>query len=260
MSFFIFFGQKRSGFLPVALCLCLVFLSVNVRSSGVYVSESDNLLLNTGFEIWENNLPANWFGSASSIPEASVLQSTEAHSGESSCRLVRTQKSHVRFSSAPLVLSLGAYRFSYYVKGSGCIRNSFYNGSSYAAYSDYDTLNNQQEWTKKVYEIELKKDAEVQLLFSLCLTDSMGLFLDDVLFESIPAGLTQSTECPALIWTAQGLLHLQLPQQQPLVVYDMLGRNVFEKEVQGNLSVPLPRGYYLIKTANQAKPVKVYIP
>jgi hypothetical protein len=260
MSLFISYGQKRSRFLPAALCLCLFLLSVKVCSSDAFVSETNNLLLNTGFEIWENDLPAYWFGSASSIPEASVFQCSDAHSGESSCRLVRTQKTHVRFSSAPLSLNLGAYRFSYYVKGSGCIRNSFYNGSSYAAYSDYDTLNNQKEWIEKVYEIELKKDVEVQLLFSLCLTDSTGLFIDDVLFESIPAGLNQSGEFSPLIWADQGLLNLQLPDLHALVVYDMLGRKVCEKEVQGNLSIPLPRGYYLIKLADQAKPVKVYIP
>ncbi|MDD2559400.1 MAG: hypothetical protein PHE04_01855 [Bacteroidales bacterium] len=260
MSFFISFGQKRSRFLPAALCLCLVLLSVKVSSSEVYVSESDNLLLNTGFEIWEDNMPADWFGSASSIPEASVFKSSEAHSGESSCRLVRTQKSHVRFSSSPMTLSLGAYRFSYYVKGSGCIRNSFYNGSSYATYSDYDTLSNQQEWKKKVYEFELKKDAELQMLFSLCLTDSIGLFIDDVLFESIPADLEHSAESSPLIWSAQGVLKLQSPQQQALVVFDMLGRKVCENIVQGTFSIALPRGFYLVKTENQSKPQKVYIP
>jgi len=260
MSLFISYKQKRGRFLPALLCSCLVFLPVKAHSSNAYLSEANNLLLNTGFEIWENNLPAHWFGSASNIPETSVFQCAEAHSGESSCRLVRTQKTHVRFSSAPLFLNLGNYRLSYYVKGSGCIRNSFYNGSSYAAYSDYDTLSNQQEWMKKVYEFELKKDVEVQLLFSLCLTDSIGLFIDDVLFESIPAGLNRPVEFSPLIRTAQGLLQLQLPKPQSLVVYDMLGRKVCERNVQGDLSIPLSRGYYLIALSGQPKPVKVYIP
>jgi|GEM_PF-695693 hypothetical protein len=260
MSLSIFLGQKRSRFLPVALCFCLVLLSVKVKSSEDYVSDSNNLLMNTGFEVWENNLPAHWFGSASSIPETSVYQSTEAHSGVSSCRLVRTQKTHVRFSSAPLELNTGFYKLSYYAKGSGCIRNSFYNGSSYAAYSDYDTLNNQQEWKKKVYEFELKKDAGVQLLFSLCLTDTIGLFVDDVLFESVAADLNQARDCSPLIWTAQGMLGLQLTQMQSLVIYDMLGRIVYKNLVQGTVSIALPRGLYLVKTADQSNPVKLYIP
>lgn len=260
MKFFIFFRQKGSCIFPMVFALCFVLTSVKVWSSGSVLSGLGSVLQNQGFESWDNNLPQYWFGSASSIAEASVYQSAEAHSGEYSCRLVRTQKGHVRFSSASLALTAGLYRLSYYVKGGGCIRNSYYNGASYASYSDYDTLSNDQQWKYKVYEFELKKDADVQLLYSLCSTDTVGLFIDDVLFENIASNLDDNQLKSPSVWIVPEGLSIDLPELSKLILYDMLGRTIFNEDVEGYKTIALSRGVYLLKIGNRSSAIKLYIP
>ena len=74
----------------------------------------DNLLSNAGFENWDGAAPAVW---KSSIGNASLSQSTTAHSGQYAVKVTGDAKVNKRLSYAELSLKAGTYTFTYYVYG-----------------------------------------------------------------------------------------------------------------------------------------------
>lgn len=74
----------------------------------------DNLLSNAGFENWDGAAPAVW---KSSIGNASLSQSTTAHSGQYAVKVTGDAKVNKRLSYAELNLKAGTYTFTYYVYG-----------------------------------------------------------------------------------------------------------------------------------------------
>lgn len=74
----------------------------------------DNLLSNAGFENWDGGAPAVW---KSSIGNASLSQSTTAHSGQYAVKVTGDAKVNKRLSYAELSLKAGTYTFTYYVYG-----------------------------------------------------------------------------------------------------------------------------------------------
>lgn len=74
----------------------------------------DNLLSNAGFENWDGGTPAVW---KSSIGNATLSQSTTAHSGQYAVKVTGDAKVNKRLSYAELSLKAGTYTFTYYVYG-----------------------------------------------------------------------------------------------------------------------------------------------
>lgn len=74
----------------------------------------DNLLSNAGFENWDGAAPAVW---KSSIGNASLSQSSTAHSGQYAVKVTGDAKVNKRLSYAELSLKAGTYTFTYYVYG-----------------------------------------------------------------------------------------------------------------------------------------------
>ena len=74
----------------------------------------NNLLSNAGFENWDGAAPAVW---KSSIGNASLSQSTTAHSGQYAVKVTGDAKVNKRLSYAELSLKAGTYTFTYYVYG-----------------------------------------------------------------------------------------------------------------------------------------------
>ena len=74
----------------------------------------DNLLSNAGFENWDGAAPAVW---KSSIGNASLSQSTTAHSGQYAVKVTGDAQVNKRLSYAELSLKAGTYTFTYYVYG-----------------------------------------------------------------------------------------------------------------------------------------------
>lgn len=74
----------------------------------------DNLLSNAGFENWDGGAPAVW---KSSIGNATLSQSTTAHSGQYAVKVTGDAKVNKRLSYAELSLKVGTYTFTYYVYG-----------------------------------------------------------------------------------------------------------------------------------------------
>ena len=74
----------------------------------------DNLLSNAGFENWDGGAPAVW---KSSIGNATLSQSTTAHSGQYAVKVTGDARANKRLSYAELSLKAGTYTFTYYVYG-----------------------------------------------------------------------------------------------------------------------------------------------
>ena len=74
----------------------------------------DNLLSNAGFENWDGGAPAVW---KSSIGNATLSQSTTAHSGQYAVKVTGDAQANKRLSYAELSLKAGTYTFTYYVYG-----------------------------------------------------------------------------------------------------------------------------------------------
>ncbi len=74
----------------------------------------DNLLSNAGFENWDGGAPAVW---KSNIGNATLSQSTTAHSGQYAVKVTGDAQVNKRLSYAELSLKAGTYTFTYYVYG-----------------------------------------------------------------------------------------------------------------------------------------------
>lgn len=248
----------------------VIFLNLMRRAYAVLVCTALGLtslwaqnavsLQNTGFEFWQDDLPLSWFGSSSNIPKASVSKSTEAYSGNYSCCLLRTQKTHIRFGSEAVSLTAGNYQLSYFVKGNGCIRNSIYNGTSYAAYSDYDTLVG-SAWKQIEYAFVLKKEAEVQLLFSLCQTDTIGLFIDDVSLRPILSDVGTNVVEKPCVAVVSGVLHLKMTCEDLVCIFNPWGQMLYRSVLSAGVHLlPFPSGCYIVKVDKADCCQKVLIP
>lgn len=218
-------------------------------------------LPNAGLELWQDGRPLYWTGSTGNIPPENLSPSAEAHTGQWACRLVRTQKQHVRWSSSPLSLQAGAYRLEYFVKGQGCLRNTYYSGMSYASYSPYDTVMT-TAWQRVIYTFELKRDLDsLQLIFSLCQTDTGGLYIDDVsLFRELPDSFAPCMGEDCQIRILPGGLKISLDVPRLVQLYDLSGHCLISRQVSDAAFFDLPAGFYLLRLPAVGRSLKLLIP
>lgn len=243
--------------LQVGLPGLLAFLML---PAGLLADQSIGLP-NAGLELWQDGRPLYWTGSTGNISPESLSPSADAHSGRWACRLVRTQKQHVRWSSCPLSLPSGPYRLDYFVKGHGCLRNSYYSGTAYAPYTPYDTLAT-DSWQQKSFGFELKKDLDsLQLIFSICQTDENGLLIDDVILCREWPDSFSSLEPESLqVQILSGGFRLTVATPARVLVYDLSGHCCISERVEGLGSFSLPRGFYLLCLPDIGCTIKLVIP
>lgn len=190
----------------VLTCITLISSLVSGISSIVFAS-SENLLQYGDFEQWEGNKPTGWYGSTSNIDEPDVSKvEGDAQSGNTSVRLMNTSHTHKRFSSQPIALEGGVnYTLTYWVKGSGDIRNAYYyGGSGYSSYSPYTTLNS-SDWEKVEYKFTPTNDEkDAEIIFSLRNTEDTHIQIDNVVLVTDKAQAI--TDAEALAEAKDGLV------------------------------------------------------
>lgn len=126
----------------------------------------DNLLTNGGFETWTNDVCEGW-KSTTSASNATVKQSSDAHSGSSSILVEGNEKQNKRLASKEYTLKAGTYVMSFYVKGAGQVRPGYVPSTdgtvgSYM-YGDYATTT-ADEWTLVTYEFTLTEKTTVNFI------------------------------------------------------------------------------------------------
>ena len=126
----------------------------------------DNLLTNGGFETWSNGVCDGW-KSTTSAGNATVEQSSDAHSGSSAILVKGVASSNKRLASKEYTLNPGTYVMSFYVKGAGQVRPGYVPSTdgtvgSYM-YGDYATTT-AGEWTLVTYEFTLTEKTTVNFV------------------------------------------------------------------------------------------------
>lgn len=141
---------------------------------------------NGGFEAWTGGFPDGWKGSKTNIANASIVQATDAHTGNYACML-KTTTTHKRFTTQPMALVANQqYTITYWVKGVGKIRTCLYD-DNYNTYNEYHFVNSD---TYIQFVDTVKSDVTVsngEFIFSVL--DSTGndsLTIDDVEINFYP--------------------------------------------------------------------------
>ena len=128
-----------------------------------------NLIANGGFESWSDGKCDDW-KSTTSASNATVSQSTTAHSGQYAIMVAGNESSNKRLGSKEYKLNPGTYTISMYVKGVGQVKLGYAvvgddgkiaDGDSYN-YSNYVTTTD--EWTLVTYEFTLEAATTVNFV------------------------------------------------------------------------------------------------
>ena len=91
---------------------------------------SGQVIFESGFEDWTGNLPDDWFGMRTNLPQSSVEQvSADVHGGTYAVRLIKESTGHQRFTTQDQTVENGqGYVVNFWVRGEGQIRLGLYDG------------------------------------------------------------------------------------------------------------------------------------
>ena len=126
-------------------------------------------LTNPGFETWANDLPTGW-KSASTASSATLVQSTDAHTGSYSCTIKGDEGNNKRLASQEMTLAAGDYTLTFWVKPTtedavqvrpGYVPVTDGTAGSYK-YGDYVTLTS--GWQQVTYTFSLTAETTICLV------------------------------------------------------------------------------------------------
>nr|WP_239578319.1 invertase recombinase-like protein [Archangium primigenium] len=140
-----------------------------------------SVLDNWSFEEWPDALPVQWLGSKSSLTSDAVQKvTTSPFHGLNAVRLSNATGTHKRFTTVAKSMPAGRYACTYQVRGSGEIRNGFFD-TDYSSYSSYTTVET-TSWTQVSYSFNLASPVydTFEFVFSLRNTRGEHLIVDDV--------------------------------------------------------------------------------
>ena len=136
----------------------------------VGISAQTNIASNPGFENWDGEVAIDWAGPIGH--NATVSQSTDAHTGNYSIAVAGNANSNKRLASKSYTLAAGTYTFSVYVKANG--NDTGYCRLGYVSVVDgkagtytYESASasaTTAEWTERVYEFTLAEETTIALI------------------------------------------------------------------------------------------------
>jgi DNA/RNA endonuclease YhcR with UshA esterase domain len=145
----------------------------------------------SGFESWSGpNSPDGWMGSTTHSTDLVISQSSDAQSGNFSCRLVTTISTHRRFATQSVSVTAGKlYTITFFAKGVGEIRTGL--ATPPFAVSDYiynSYVAASTTWTQYTQTIIAPATANSQFILSVLNTVGPdGILVDNVVItESDP--------------------------------------------------------------------------
>lgn len=123
----------------------------------------ENFIVNGGFETWTGNTPEGW-KSTNSASNATLSQSTDAHSGSYSVKVSSNAKKNHRLGSKEYTLAAGNYVITFWVKGAGSVCPGYVHSVNDKLVYEYGQyIDTKDEWTKVTHEFTL--DATTVLNF-----------------------------------------------------------------------------------------------
>lgn len=162
------------------LCLLGIALAGN--------AQTENLLSNSSFEEWSDSKPTDWATLATS--NATIEQSTDAHSGTYSVVVKGASSSNKRFASKSYTLAAGTYTMSAFVKANG-EEAGYYrlgyvkldNGTAVSngyTYSEAAATAAPTDWTEVTNEFTLDAETELAILvMNNKLSEGASFLIDD---------------------------------------------------------------------------------
>lgn len=150
---------------------------------GENVDPSD---LNGGFETWSDNLPVNW-KTESTAGNATLSQSTDAHTGKYSVKVGGTASANKRLGYKEMSLKMGTYTIKFYAKAAtstgASVRPGFVpvtNGKvgSYV-YGDYVNNISSSEWVLVEQMLEIPSDGTYCFVVMNSKSPGADVLIDD---------------------------------------------------------------------------------
>ncbi|MBQ2779709.1 MAG: carbohydrate binding domain-containing protein, partial [Bacteroidaceae bacterium] len=180
-------------------------------------AQTGNLLSNSSFEEWSDNLPTNW-ATLSKVSNATIEQSSDARSGSSSV-VVKGASGNKRFASNSYTLEAGTYTISAYFKTNGTEAGHFRlgyvklqdgvvvdTGKDYI-YDDTPAQAATGEWKEETFTFTL--DATTELAVNIMNNKNgkgQSFLVDDVTLIEGEGGEGEQPEEPATISTIAEVL------------------------------------------------------
>ncbi len=148
-----------------------------------------SLLSNGGFEVWSGSTPMNW-KTASTAGNATLKQSTDAHSGSYSVEVAGSSSSNKRLGYQETELAAGSYTMTFYVKAAtakgGSVRPGYAivtdgkvsSGSDYI-YGSYTNDIPNTEWVKVTHSFTLETALTVCPVIMNAKNPGANILVDD---------------------------------------------------------------------------------
>lgn len=150
-------------------------------------STGDTTTPNGNFETWVDGKPNNW-KTASSAGNASVAQSTDAHSGKYSVKVGGSTTANKRLGYKEMELKAGIYKIKYYVKAATATGASIQSGfvpvtegkvGDYK-YSGYINNISNTEWTLVEQELKIPTDGTYCIVIMNSKKPGGDVLIDDL--------------------------------------------------------------------------------
>lgn len=150
-------------------------------------STGDTTTPNGNFETWVDGKPNNW-KTASSAGNASVAQSTDAHSGKYSVKVGGSTTANKRLGYKEMELKAGTYKIKYYVKAATATGASIQSGfvpvtegkvGDYK-YSGYINNISNTEWTLVEQELKIPTDGTYCIVIMNSKKPGGDVLIDDL--------------------------------------------------------------------------------
>ncbi len=141
---------------------------------------------NGDFETWSNNAPLNW-KTASTAGNASLSQSTDAHSGSYSVKVGGSASANKRLGYKEMKLTPGTYTVKFYAKAAtnagGSVRPGYVpikDGTVGAyVYGEYTNGLTENDWTLVTHQFEIKEESVCCLVIMNSKNPGADILIDD---------------------------------------------------------------------------------
>lgn len=150
------------------------------------LSAQAQVVFQSGFETWTDNVPTDWNGARTNLPTTGMAQvSDNVHGGSFAVRLTNAASGHLRFSTQDVAVVAGqTYEVRFWARGNGEVRLGLFDGrpgNGYSSYTGYTTLSG-PTWTEVVLTVACTNDTTAgQFILSLRNTmEPEHLVVDDV--------------------------------------------------------------------------------
>ena len=193
----------------------------------------ENLLENGGFETWSStSQPDNW-KSTTTASSAKLEQSTDAHSGSYSVKVIGDAGSNKRLAYKEITLKAGTYQMSFYAKAvesegtvnigyvpvtDGKVGQYMYKDNGYTDLSS-------TEWTEVTNTFTLDATTTVNLVVMNAKSPGMDVLVDDFTLTTNDGGLTDEQPEEPVVTTATYALTTNVASGSKFVFVAQISNN-----------------------------------